>query len=36
MYRKSRFMVQISVYSDRLLIWNPGQLPPDWTIEIAA
>lgn len=25
--------VQISVYPDRLLIWNPGQLPPDWTIE---
>lgn len=25
--------VQISVYPDRLLIWNPGQLPLDWTIE---
>jgi ATP-dependent DNA helicase RecG len=25
--------VQISVYPDRLMIWNPGQLPPDWTIE---
>ena len=25
--------IQISVYSDRLLIWNNGQLPDDWTIE---
>ncbi len=25
--------IQISVYPDRLLIWNPGQLPSDWTIE---
>ena len=22
--------VQISVYDDKLMIWNPGQLPPDW------
>lgn len=25
--------VQISVYPDRLLIFNPGQLPPGWTVE---
>jgi ATP-dependent DNA helicase RecG len=25
--------VQISVYADRLMIWNPGQLPPSWTVE---
>ena len=25
--------VQISVYDDKLLIWNPGQLPPDWNAE---
>ena len=25
--------IQISVYQDRLMIWNPGELPPDWTIE---
>ena len=25
--------IQISVYPDKLMIWNPGQLPPDWTIE---
>ena len=24
--------VQISVYDDKLMIWNPGQLPPDWTV----
>jgi ATP-dependent DNA helicase RecG len=24
--------IQISVYADKLLIWNPGQLPPDWTV----
>jgi ATP-dependent DNA helicase RecG len=24
--------VQISVYSDKLMIWNPGQLPANWTI----
>ena len=23
---------QISAYPDKLMIWNPGQLPPDWTI----
>jgi ATP-dependent DNA helicase RecG len=25
--------VQISVYADKLLIWNPGQLPASWTVE---
>jgi len=25
--------IQISVYPDKLMIWNPGELPPDWTIE---
>ena len=25
--------IQISVYADKLMIWNPGQLPEDWTIE---
>ena len=25
--------VQISVYDDKLMIWNPGQLPPDWRAE---
>ena len=25
--------IQISVYPDRLMIWNPGELPPDWTLE---
>ena len=25
--------IQISVYSDRLMIWSPGQLPPTWTVE---
>ena len=25
--------VQISVYADRLMIWNPGQLPSTWTVE---
>lgn len=25
--------IQISVYHDKLLIWNPGELPPDWTIQ---
>ena len=23
---------QISVYDDKLIIWNPGQLPPDWSL----
>jgi ATP-dependent DNA helicase RecG len=25
--------IQISVYGDKLMLWNPGQLPPDWTLE---
>ncbi|MBF0543175.1 MAG: putative DNA binding domain-containing protein [Candidatus Riflebacteria bacterium] len=25
--------IQISVYSDKLMIWNPGQLPLDWSLE---
>ena len=29
----SAIPVQISVYADKLMIWNPGQLPSDWTVE---
>ena len=25
--------IQISVYPDKLMIWNPGELPPEWTIK---
>jgi len=25
--------IQISVYPDKLMIWNPGELPPSWTVE---
>lgn len=25
--------IQISVYSDRLVLWNPGDLPENWTME---
>ena len=25
--------IQISVYPDKLVFWNPGQLPDDWTID---
>ena len=25
--------IQISVYPDRLMVWNPGQLPAGWTVE---
>jgi ATP-dependent DNA helicase RecG len=25
--------IQISVYADRVLFWNNGQLPDDWTVE---
>ncbi|OFX58782.1 MAG: transcriptional regulator [Bacteroidetes bacterium GWB2_41_8] len=25
--------IQISVYSDHIIFWNPGQLPENWTIE---
>ncbi|KAA0224678.1 winged helix-turn-helix transcriptional regulator [candidate division KSB1 bacterium] len=24
--------IQISVYSDKNMVWNPGELPPDWTV----
>lgn len=29
----SGFPIQISVYKDKLLVWNEGQLPENWTIE---
>ena len=29
----SAIPIQISVYPDKLMIWNPGQLPPEWTVE---
>lgn len=29
----SAIPIQISVYADRLQFWNPGQLPPGWTVE---
>ena len=25
--------IQMSVYDDRIVLWNPGQLPDDWTLE---
>ncbi len=25
--------IQISVYSDKLMLWNPGELPGGWTVE---
>ena len=25
--------IQISVYDDRIIIWNEGQLPENWTVE---
>ena len=25
--------IQISVYDDKLMLWNPGQLPPDWSLD---
>ena len=25
--------IQISVYPDKLMIWNPGQLPENWTLD---
>ncbi len=25
--------IQISVYADKLMIWNSGRLSPDWTVE---
>jgi len=29
----SRIPIQISVYGDKILIWNDGQLPENWTVE---
>ena len=29
----SAIPIQISVYADKLMIWNPGQLPHGWTVE---
>jgi len=29
----SGFPVQISVYTDKAMIWNPGRLPDGWTVE---
>lgn len=28
----SAIPVQVSVYADKLMIWNPGQLPASWTL----
>jgi ATP-dependent DNA helicase RecG len=28
----SAIPIQISVYPDKVMIWNPGQLPPEWTV----
>ena len=25
--------IQIRVYDDRISLWNPGELPPDWTLD---
>ncbi len=25
--------LQISVYDNKLMLWNPGELPPDWTVK---
>ena len=25
--------IQISVYDNKLMLWNPGQLPPDWSLD---
>ena len=29
----SAIPIQISVYEDKIMLWNPGHLPQDWTIE---
>ncbi|HXH38356.1 MAG TPA: ATP-binding protein, partial [Thermoanaerobaculia bacterium] len=29
----SNIPIQISVYDTKLMIWNPGHLPPDWTLD---
>ena len=28
--------IQIRVYDDRIMLWNPGQLPEDWSVETLA
>lgn len=28
----SAIPIQISVYPDKVMIWNPGTLPPEWTV----
>src|SRR5208283_5494227 len=28
----SNIPIQISVYDDKLMLWNPGTLPPEWTV----
>jgi len=25
--------IQVSVYDNKVMLWNPGQLPPNWTVE---
>lgn len=30
---RSSVPIQISVYTDRVLVWNNGQLPDEWTVE---
>ena len=30
---RSGIPIQISVYEDKLVLWNPGELPRDWTLE---
>jgi len=29
----SAIPIQISVYEDKIMLWNPGQLPQDWTVD---
>ena len=29
----SNVAIQISIYPNKLMIWNPGQLPENWTLE---
>src|SRR5690554_53684 len=29
----SHTAIQISIYPDKLMLWNPGQLPDSWTLE---
>lgn len=30
----SRVPVQISVYNDKIIFWNPGSLPKNWTVDV--